>query len=358
MISKNIIRTAIASHQPSRVIGKSIRNIFFPDKKKINRMITIEISSICNARCIFCNYRFGYRKKKTMDTEDFKKIAESCIQLGYDDLSFTSMGGEVFTHKNAVEIIKIAKNKGFNGISCFTNGISIHKYDVEGLLRSGINHIFISFPGFSEDLYEEIFQVRKFSDFKESIMILLKTHRKINSRVKIEFLPRTYLTEEEIFKSEFYTSFVSKYMSDLVYFDEPLYFYDSWGGEIDSSQLIMGMKVDMNPLKSLYPFKKTYLCHFMLRFAVFANKDVRLCNCRYDSTIETSKDTLYIANLGNYSSLEELMLRNRAKIDKIRTDFINGNMPELCRKCPLYLPVDFKIYSDYVKNENTINHLS
>ena len=292
----------------------------------------------------------------TMDTEDFERIAESCIQLGYHDLSLTSMGGELFTHKDAVEIIRIAKNTGFKGIACFTNGILIHKHDVEGLLRSGIDHILISFPGFSENLYEEIFQVRKFSDFKESIMTLLETHRRIGCKVRIGFLPRTYVTKQEIIESEFYRNCVSKYVSDMVYIDEPLYFYDTWGGEIDSSQLIRGMKVDMNPLKSLYPFKKTYPCHMTLRFAVFANKDVRLCNCKYDSTIETSRDTLYIENLRNYSDLQELMLRNRSKIDKIRTGFINGNMPELCRKCPLYMPVDFKIYRDYVKNENTAEH--
>ena len=76
-----------------------------------------------------------------MDPEDFKEIAESCIQLGYEDLSLTSMGGEVFTHKNAVGIIRIAKNAGFKGIACFTNGILIHRHDVEGLLRSGLNSI-------------------------------------------------------------------------------------------------------------------------------------------------------------------------------------------------------------------------
>lgn len=356
MTLKDTIRKAIASHQPSRVFARSIRNIFFPEKKRINRMMTIEISSICNAKCIFCNYRFGYREKKTMDPEDFKKIAESCIRLGYDDLSLTSMSGEIFTHKKAVEIIRIAKSVGFKGISCFTNGILLHKHDIEGLLRSGVNSINISFPGFNERLYDEIFQVKKFCDFKDSIRALLETHRAIGSKVKIAFEPRTYLTLPEILESEFYKNCVSQYRRDLVYIKEPLYFYDTWGGDIDSSQLIKGMKVDTNPLKSLHPFKRNYLCHMMLRFGLLVNEDVRLCNCRYDSTIGTSKDSLYIGNLGDYINLEEFMLRNKAAIEKIRTEFINGNMPELCRKCPMYTPVDFRSYREYIDNENTANH--
>ena len=97
-------------------------------------------------------------------------------------------------------------------------------------MRSGVTSILISSPGFSESLYEEIFQVKKFGDFKESIRALLEAHRAIGSKVKIAFEPRTYLTLPEILESEFYKNCVSQYIRDLVYINEPLYFYDTWGG--------------------------------------------------------------------------------------------------------------------------------
>ncbi len=346
------LRTFIASHQPLRVISRSIRNVFFPQKRVLNRMITVEVSTLCNARCIFCNYRFGYRKKSIMNLDSFRSIAESSIRLGYEDLSLTSMSGELFTHENAVQIIKAAKAAGFNGIFCFTNGILIHKHNIEELLTSGITHIFISFPGFSEKLYEQIFKVSTFSDFKKSIQMLLKTHKSLDSKVKISFLPRTYLTLREIKDSEFYRSCISHYISDLVDMDEPLYFYDTWGGDIDSSQLVEGMTVDLNPLKSIHPFKKTYPCNMMLRFGILVNGDVRLCNCRYDSTIGTTKDSLYIGNIADHNNLESFMLANKVKIEKMRHEYINGNMPALCKKCPMYTPVDFNSYFNYIKSEN------
>ena len=35
----------------------------------------------------------------------------------------------------------------------------------------------------------------------------------------------------------------------------------------------------------------------LVSIGVFANGDVRLCNCRYDKTIETEEDSLFIANV-------------------------------------------------------------
>jgi hypothetical protein len=137
--------------------------------------------------------------------------------------------------------------------------------------------------------------------------------------------------------------FVSQFISDKVRITKPLRVFDTWGGEIKQNDLIKGMKVDRKPLKSVYPIKKVFLCNRMLSIGVLANGDVRLCNCRYDSTIETEEDSLFIDNVRNYNSFRDLIIKNENKINKIKSDFIHGELPALCKKCPFYIPVKFNL---------------
>jgi len=331
----------IVSNQPLRFVAKSVRNILFPltSIDVIKKTIAVEVSSICVAKCIFCTYRLGYRTKKIMKVEEFKYIAESAVKLGYENLDLTSPSGELFVSNNAIKIIQIAKEAGFKHIGTFTNGILIHRFKTEELLTSGIDVLLISFPGFNDKIYEEIFGVKKYREFEKSTIELLEIHKKINSRVMIIFEPRTYLTLRQIKESDFYKNYLSQFISDKIFIKEPLRVFDSWGGEIRQKDLIRGMKVDRNPLKSIYPLKKVFLCIRLLSIGVLANGDVRLCNCRYDSTIETEKDSLCIDNIKKYESFIDLMIKNEKKINKIKTDFIHGKLPALCKNCPFYIPV-------------------
>ena len=331
----------LASHQPLRFMAKSIRNVYFPSKSRIgiDKTIAIEVSSFCNARCLFCIYRLGYRTKTIMTVEAFKNIAQSAINAGYENLDLTSPSGELFIHRDAIKVIHTAKNAGFKHIGVFTNGISIYKHNIEDLLTSGVNVFLISFPGFDEAIYQEIFGVSKYHEFKKSIIELLETHRKINSNVIIIFEPRTYLKLNQLKQTKFYENHISNFISDKIVLREPLRVFDSWGGEIKQKDLIKGMRVDSNPIKSIYPLKRVFLCVRLLSIGVLANGDVRLCNCRFDSTIETDKDSLFIDNVKNYESFADLMTKNKDKIDKIKSAFIHGKLPALCKKCPFYMPV-------------------
>jgi hypothetical protein len=99
------------------------------------------------------------------------------------------------------------------------------------------------------------------------------------------------------------------------------------------------MKTEINPMKRLFPNGRVHLCDRMQNFGVLANGDIRICNCRYDSQVESEKDDLYIDNVFKYSSLREAIDSNRDKIRQKRVDFIAGRLPKLCENCTFYLPV-------------------
>lgn len=274
-----------------------------------------------------------------MPINDFRKIAQSCRRLGYEGMGFSAFG-EVFTHKDAVEIISSAKEMGFKNIETHTNGIALYKYDMEKLLTSGLDILKISFPGFGKEPFVRIFGVDRYEEFKMSVKILLETHRKINSKMRISFLPRTYLTMKQIQESEFYTQFIAEHLNDRINICDPTKVFETWGGVIKKSDMVNSMKLDINPLKSLYPLKKPFLCSNLLSYGVTVNGDVRVCNCKYDFSIETPEDPFLVGNIWDYESMEDLMKKNTDKANKLLSDFRNGKMPGLCKACAVYTPFD------------------
>ena len=300
--------------------------------------VYIEVSSICNAKCIFCNYRFGYRAKKQMDIEIFRKLAQECHLLGYKKLNLTSLGGEFFTHPDALSIIKIAKDIGFKHIGTYTNGILISKFKLNSLLLSGLDTLRISFPGFNRDEYKLIYGVDKYDDFLNSILMLLESNHKSKKKINLIFEPRSRSSLKEIYENEIFKNKIEPYLSEFVTIVKPIVRYDSWGGEIKQSELPRGMKLEINPIKSIYPLKKVNLCSRITGIGILVNGDVRLCNCRYDSKIESS-DELIIGNLNQFDSLQSLIVSNYEKTQKIKSDFINGKLPNLCKACTFYSPI-------------------
>ncbi len=281
-----------------------------------------------------------------MSLDLFEGVAQSCVEMGFENLNLTSVGGEILTHPNAVTIIEKAKHLGFRSIALHTNGILLYRHDMEALLTSGLSALFISTPGFSDELYKSIFGVNKFNEFRKSVGLLLATHARINSQVEIHFCPRTYLTKQQIQNSDFFVDTISQYIKNSVCLDEPLTVFDSWGGEIKETDFPSGMKVDVRPIKSIYPLKKLNLCSMLEQINVLSNGDVRLCNCRYDRTINSAEDPLLIDNLAQHKNLKELMEVNKSKVKNIKDGFINGQLSDLCRTCSVYRPIKNELADD------------
>ncbi len=321
-------------------IKKIARNLFFPfpPPYSLKSTVLIEISSNCNAKCIFCNYRMSYRTRSIISVEQFTKIAKSCVAGGFQFLNLTSAGGENTLNPEFVDIIIAGKKAGFKYIGTYTNGILLHRFDPGKLLTSGINEIAISFPSFEPEYFKSIYGVNAFNDFRKSIEGLLTEHARTDSSVKIIFEPRTLLNEEELRNAPFYKTFVRGFLNDRITIIEPLRVFDSWCGAIKQKDLLPGMRLARITRKSI-PFKRIYLCNRMFPFSILCNGDVRFCGCVYDSTVETENDPLYVDSLKNHCDFNELMKKNKEKIKQIRIDFINGRLPSLCRKCTLYTPV-------------------
>jgi hypothetical protein len=277
-----------------------------------------------------------------MSLDFFKRCINSCKKIGYQSLSITSMGGDPFTNKQAVEMIEYAKTKGFSFIEVYTNGIALGNHDIKRLLHTGIDHIFISFPGFDANVYRDVFGVNAFASFQRSIELLLESHKKETSNIRITFEPRSCLSLDEIKQAPFYKEFVKYFIGDKINIGQPTVFFDDWCGTIKNSDLIEGMKLEKKALMT-FPFtKRTFFCSHILNPGIMVEGDVRLCNCRYDVR-KGHQDELYIGDIHDYISLRECFKENELKIRNMLTNFYQGIIPKACSYCPNYLPVKFSL---------------
>lgn len=82
----------------------------------------IEITNLCNLRCTHCYADSGKRRENEMTTPEIIDLIDQLAIMGVMQVFLT--GGEVFAHKDVLEIIKHARTKPFS-TQIFTNGLLI-----------------------------------------------------------------------------------------------------------------------------------------------------------------------------------------------------------------------------------------
>lgn len=119
-------------------------NINLAEQKKLEYPLgaEVEITTGCNLRCKHC-FQSDY-KEEFMTLEKFKSIIDILCKNHVYELNL--VGGEVFHHKNAMEMIKYASNKEMT-ITIVTNATLISEQDIKELSRIQNLYILISLDG-------------------------------------------------------------------------------------------------------------------------------------------------------------------------------------------------------------------
>lgn len=100
----------------------------------------IETTNLCNLRCEHCYAFSGPRRDQEMSTERILKLIDEFDELGVLQVFLT--GGEVFAHRDAIEIIRHARTKRFS-TQIFTNGTLLNRERVSQIPAG--TSFFISF---------------------------------------------------------------------------------------------------------------------------------------------------------------------------------------------------------------------
>lgn len=283
--------------------------------------ICIIPTTFCNGNCVFCANRYLKDKRDTMSLDLFKKAVDEWKELGKKEINLTPTIGEVFMDPALFQKIDYVFKKGLN-CTFYTNGFLLEE-NMDNLLNSGLKRIAIDIGDIIPKYDARVFQVSEELSKKkiQSIIDFIKKNEKIE--INLDFRPMRRFSEilKDIKKTRLW-EYYRKGLFKMTYNTA----YDNWG-ELISKKDLLGFQT----MKGAPKIKK-YPCNRLSTFSLLPNGDVRLCGCRITTTFH---DELVIGNLKN-NTLKEIF--TSPKYDKIIKQFLDGKIPDICKKCSFYQP--------------------
>lgn len=157
--------------------------------------LDIEITSRCNLKCTFCDKLPLLSKGQLgdMDFSLFKKIIDEGAEHRLWGVKL-SYRGEPLLHRNVVEMVAYAKQKGVLDIYFNTNGMLLKEEMSERLIDAGLDRVSVSVDGTDPVLFEKTRVGARFDVILRNIEMLMEIRQKRgvrfpNVRVQTVYFP-------------------------------------------------------------------------------------------------------------------------------------------------------------------------
>ncbi|MBR3622286.1 MAG: radical SAM protein, partial [Selenomonadaceae bacterium] len=152
--------------------------------------IGIEVSSLCNARCVYCAHSKGNHGlyEGNMSMELFKKIIGQIREFPKKiRLIETYSFGEPLCNPHLEEMIEIIRKEDIaEKINFTTNGLLFNKKRTDALMKAGVDTIRISLQGLNADTYKKMCGVNmNFEEFLSNLRYLYENRGNCKIRMKI-----------------------------------------------------------------------------------------------------------------------------------------------------------------------------
>ena len=136
----------------------------------------LEITDICNLKCIHC-FHSGVRvPRKSNDLEEDNLLELVKILIDNKIFVLTLTGGEPFTKPDlTLKILKIAKDAGLH-VNINTNGLLLTKEIVEKLINLKVDSLLISCPAGDKRTYQKLTGGGDYQIFKEKLHLVIKSN--------------------------------------------------------------------------------------------------------------------------------------------------------------------------------------
>jgi hypothetical protein len=294
------------------------------------KVVGCETINVCNANCSFCGYGKGIdgkdadpRVKGKLDEEVYRHTLKLYSESGGGSFSFEPILGEITANPNWLEMVSEARRyPNITGVTTYTNGILLHRYNFEKILKSGLTVMNISSSLAGRDSYRRLYGVDKFDQVVKNILGIIETNSRLGSPVDIHILLRIDKPFSNFYNSKLYKK-ITRYLAPnkiLILDDE----WDDFRGIIDDDGLPEGHKFKPDITD------KTTPCYALFRkLQVLTDGTIQACACRVEPELWGGKIT-------GYDTLEEAWRDPR--IEEIRDDWFNGKLSDCCKTCSHYEP--------------------
>jgi len=302
--------------------------------------VSIEITNICSARCSFCWYGKGgdWRKPGYIPDDVLDRFITLLREHADNNevVNLSTAHGDVLTNKNLPDIIrKITAISGVTGVPFFTNGILLHRFDIDELLNLKIHHANFSTALGSEEQYQRLYGKDSYKrTFNNIVNFLKKNNKKGNKKIPARVLLRVDKPFSKIIESDDY-----KIIEDLIgrhrisFLEE----WDDYNGLIRDEDLPRG-----HFFKKVKPISSIPCYALYRKLEVLKDGDVSCCICRL------SKE-LIVGNIFEADSMIDIW--NGVPLKQLRSNWLSGEFPKICSTCTHYQPVT-GLYRSLKRNKN------
>lgn len=233
--ARKIVNTPLYSKYYSKIVNKKARTMQ-------PRILQIENTNLCNAKCIMCPHTIMKRRGEIMKLENFKKIVDNTV-MHYPIKRLTITGfGEPFVDKGIVEKIDYVNKKYPNiKIDVYTNASLLTPEVSNKLFKTKIDRITFSINGTKKN-YKTIMGL-DYEKTKANVLYFLENNRKILTNVSLMILKEN---EQDI--KEFIDFWRPKANSVRVYTPS------NWAGSLNNLEIVSksGIKQKRWPCAGLW----------------------------------------------------------------------------------------------------------
>lgn len=135
----------------------------------------VELTNVCNHKCVFCAHKKMQRKQGFCDKEVMTNIIEQAYELGTREIGFY-LAGETLLSNDLEFFVETSKRLGFHYIYLTTNGVYADKQRIRRLCESGLSTIKFSIDAATRETYMKIHGKDDFEIVKRNLFdaLLLK----------------------------------------------------------------------------------------------------------------------------------------------------------------------------------------
>lgn len=273
------------------------------------KVIYIETTNLCNAKCIMCPHEKLTRKPAYMSDEVFEKTVASIEELSLSDAQiFLHKEGEPLMDSKLMDRLSVvaAKFADNNEVGISTNGMLFTREIADRFIESGANVIFFSVDGVDKEEYEHIRVNLKYEVVEDNIHYFLKRCRDEDLHIRVVM---QMLVESENNSAELFVEKWKEYPCEF-YIKEMHSYLD--GGHSSQTKCISKSQVN--------------LCDDPFRLIViYTNGAAGLCCWDYNNEY----------SIGNIMEMSVLELFNCKKAEELREAIITKQCKRIvpCNRC-------------------------
>lgn len=313
-----------SNHYNRKIIVSTIEKLLWPLVSRVafsvkHISISVELSSICNANCVFCAYQFfpKNREKKFIPENVFNQVIREVKAVKVQKIHLSPDLGEPTLSPGFIDKIEAFREAGVKKVELTTNAIALHKIGIDALLERGPDIINISTTGFDAAMFWRIYRCQGYEIMRKNLIELLEKNnrrtfpREINIwlRIDVPVKEAMGLPGMEI---------VTSLANDVCWMTE----VDSWNGRIKQEMLPGTLRIQTTRGKlTRRP------CRTLLSLVIRVNGGVNACSCR-----NIENDThLFLGNL-----MEQGLLACFRRLGNVIKNWRQGKFPDVCKTCDMY----------------------